>query len=209
MLTLASAGGTIDGANSILINTQYDFVQVTSDNTNWYITGGKTVQSFGGTTLFVSNDSYVNQIAPTINYGNSLSLKTIGTTGSASNSLILFDLSAIPSSSVIHKAVLNVWANTINTSGTVNYYLITSGWAESAVTWNTTPAVGSLIGTVATGTSAPSLIQLDITTTVQGWINGTITNYGIEIQGVGSTNILLRSKESNSGGGNMAYITIF
>jgi hypothetical protein len=209
LLTLASAGGTIDGANSILINTQYDFVQVTSDNTNWYITGGKTVQSFGGTTLFVSNDSYVNQVAPTINYGTALSLKTIGTSGSASNSLILFDVSAIPSASVIHKAVLNVWANTINTSGTLNYYLITSAWSESTVNWNTAPTIGSLLGTAATGTNAPSLIQLDITSTVQGWINGTITNYGIEIQGVGSTNVFLRSKESTSGGGNMAYITIF
>ena len=38
-VTIASAGGTIDGVATQALTAQYDFITVVSDGTNWYITG--------------------------------------------------------------------------------------------------------------------------------------------------------------------------
>jgi hypothetical protein len=38
-VTVASAGGTIDGAATLALAAQYDFITVISDGSNWYITG--------------------------------------------------------------------------------------------------------------------------------------------------------------------------
>jgi hypothetical protein len=38
-VTVASAGGMIDGAATQALASQYDFITAVSDGANWYITG--------------------------------------------------------------------------------------------------------------------------------------------------------------------------
>lgn len=42
-VTITPASGTIDGATNYVLSTQYQFVHLTSDGTNWYIIGSGTV----------------------------------------------------------------------------------------------------------------------------------------------------------------------
>jgi hypothetical protein len=109
--------------------------------------------------------------------------------------LLEFNLSNIPSNAVVTSAILELTA--LSGSGlTLNVHRATTSWTEGSglnsisgdgATWNN--ATGSAAWTTAGGdfnstvfasnsTNAAGTLTFDVTTLVQGWVNGTWTNKG-------------------------------
>ncbi|MGC8826975.1 MAG: DNRLRE domain-containing protein, partial [Anaerolineae bacterium] len=67
----------------------------------------------------------------------------------------------------------------------VTAYQAAQSWTEMGATWNSKPGMGSAYGIVDVPpyNSPGGWYELDVTTLVQGWVNGSIPNYGIIIRG--------------------------
>jgi len=95
---------------------------------------------------------------------------------------IKFDLSSIPSGSVIISATLKLYVSTLNypSDGQVELHRVTSDWSESGATWNNQPSYDSAItaSKACSEISDDSWVEFDVTSDVQAWVNGTYDNYG-------------------------------
>lgn len=111
-------------------------------------------------------------------------------------SYIQFDLSDVTSlgltGSDITQAELYVYVESsssigfgANPSATypigVSAYEVTGSWTENTVTWATGPAYSTLAGNV-TLNNVGYWAVIDITGTVQAWVDGTLTNYGLALE---------------------------
>ncbi len=145
----------------------------------------------------LTGDSQINSAATTTTYGASTTLN-INPTNSA---LLQFDLTdMLPSGTTaaqVLKARLIVFPDTITTGGTVNLYQVTSAWSESTVTYATKPTVA---GTVAANASigGTNFHYFSVTSLVQSWITTPASNFGMELQASGTTNIAIDSKENTN-----------
>ena len=97
-------------------------------------------------------------------------------------SFIRFDLSAIPSNSKIANAKLYLWPTGYGGSPdgrTIDCYRVTSSWSEENITWNNKP---SFFSSITSSSIVPSdlgdLMIWDVTSDLQGFINGSYLNYG-------------------------------
>jgi Collagen triple helix repeat (20 copies) len=145
------------------------------------------------TEAVVSGDTYVSSSYPTNNFGYQSNLHVDPT----STALIVFDLSSLPSataSNQISKATLWLYVNRISSAGAVSLKAVTSTWSESALTYNTIPALGSAMATF-TPTVAQQFVAVDVTSLVQGWVTTPSSNYGIALS-TASGSILFDSKEN-------------
>lgn len=116
---------------------------------------------------------------PTVNAGSLTNLNV----GSGYTALVRFDLSLLPSgttSSQISRAVLRIYCNRLDASGVIAASPTASEWDESTVTFATLPKSGSAVATANT-TRAGSFVVFDITSTVQSWIAGTTSNFGLTL----------------------------
>jgi trimeric autotransporter adhesin len=155
--------------------------------------------SAGYAQLTPSADAYTNTADPATNYGT----KTLLDVESASQTAyIRFDLSSIPAdygSANISKATLKLYVNSVTTAGSFNVDYVTGTWAESTITADLAPALGTTIAASVPLTTADKnqYILIDITTAVQAWLSGT-SNDGIALVGNSPVNATLDSKESTS-----------
>lgn len=71
------------------------------------------------------------------------------------------------------------------TAGQLNVYYQTQSWNEASVTWNSF-LEGALItafnATAHSTAASPVTIDIDITTAVKAWLDGSVTNHGIIIR---------------------------
>ena len=96
---------------------------------------------------------------------------------------IQFDLSTIPEGIVVTDADLRLYHHSSWGSDvfTVGLYKVTASWLENTVTWNNQPTSSSnaeFLLSINAG-SVNYWRYWDIDTLVQGWLDGTITNYGM------------------------------
>lgn len=130
-------------------------------------------------------DTGVESVSPTNNYAL-LFLTGIG--NSASNivrTYIEFDLSSIPANARVFDADLKLYQfNTLGTDNfTVGLHKITSTWDESTITWNLQPTSSTSAEVTDNITAgATTWESWDIVALVQGWLDGTITNYGMMLK---------------------------
>jgi hypothetical protein len=130
-----------------------------------------------------AEDAYVNAASPATNYG---SATTLNISSGSQTSYIQFDLSAVPSTytgAQVAKATLKLFVNSVSTAGNFNIDLVAGSWTEKTITYDLQPAIGSTIASAVPLTSANKLnyIDVDITSTVQAWLNGTEPNDGIAL----------------------------
>ena len=125
------------------------------------------------------------------NFGN---LPTLNVATSGSHGLLLFDLSGIQGNTPIAFARLRIYVNTLTAAGPTSVSTANIPWTESTVTGNSGIQGGQFISSLNVTTSE-SYITVDVTGTVQSWINGTL-NTGFYISSAGS--FTLDSKESVS-----------
>jgi uncharacterized protein (DUF2345 family) len=115
----------------------------------------------------------------TRNYGssNSLSVGLVGT--GQRQSLIRFDLSAIPSSATITSATLTL-SVLLDPGAPVRIHRATVPWSEATVTWASfEEAFAPTVEATLPGTSTPSA---SLTALVQAWVSGSFANDGILLE---------------------------
>ncbi len=144
----------------------------------------------------LTGDSQINSSAATTKYGASATL-SISPTNSA---LMQFDLTDMLPSGVtaaqVVRARLIVFPDAIATGGTINVYQVTSAWSEGTVTYATKPAIAGAAATSGTISANNAFHVFAVTPLVQSWITTPATNFGVELQASGTTNITIDSKEN-------------
>jgi len=128
-----------------------------------------------------SDDAAVNSASPNTNYG---AAATLGVESPSQVSYIRFDLTAVPptyTGAQVAKATLKLFVNSVTTAGNFNIDVVAGSWSEKTITYDLQPAIGTTIATAVPLTTAnkSSYIEVDITSAVQSWLNGTEPNDGI------------------------------
>lgn len=127
----------------------------------------------------VTDDANTSSLYPTTNFGNSIAVIV----ASGSNAYIKFsfaDLGSGVNGSNISKATLVLYVDAVLTSGTMDVYQVNGSWSEGKITWNNSPALGTKLFS-AVSVSTMGYLQLDLTSTVKSWLNGTLANNGIAL----------------------------
>ncbi len=130
-------------------------------------------------------DSTMQTAFPDINYGI-LTMALVGNTvSSIVRTYIKFDLSAVPANARITDADLRLYQyDTFGSDNfTIGLYNVTGDWDESTITWNLQPTSSTdaeITNNITAG--ATTWKSWDIDTLVQGWLDGTITNYGMMLK---------------------------
>ena len=144
----------------------------------------------------LSADTQINSAATTTNYGASTTL----TVNATDSTLLLFNLpDLLPSgttASEVLKARLVIFNDTVTTGGNVSLYQVTSSWSEGSVTYATKPTIASTAVASTTIGIAHNFHDFNVTSLVQDWITTPASNFGVELQASGSTNLTLDSKEN-------------
>lgn len=130
-------------------------------------------------------DTGIESIFPTNNYAL-LNYTGIGNSASTIvRTYVEFDLSSIPADVRITDADLKLYQyNTIGSDNfTIGLYRVTSNWDESTITWNLQPTSSTdaeITSNITVG--AITWKSWDIDTLLQGWLDGTISNYGMMLK---------------------------
>jgi len=171
-----NVGATATKALSIVVNAGGPVNVTLQDGLNGY----------AGTT-----DTWLNSDYPTTNFGNDIQDHLQYTT--QDRQLHRFDVSSIPSSATVNSATIYFYVYSV-TGGTpaVGCYRVLTHWDELQATYNNRltgtawGSAGMLSGTdyvaTAIGTftvSAAGWVSYDVTSTVQGWVNGSYANEGV------------------------------
>ena len=138
-------------------------------------------------TLTPSADSYVDQatVQQNQNFGGVTpvqveSSRTIGLVSTNKRSFVRFDLSScsIPAAAAVQTATLSVFLSQApNQNRTWNINRVTAAWTENVITWANQPAsTGST--SVSTGTTSNVTLQATVTSDVQSFVSGSLTNNG-------------------------------
>jgi Collagen triple helix repeat (20 copies) len=129
--------------------------------------------------VVVTDDANTWSFSPKSNYGSSIALIVC----SGSNTYLKFSFANLGSgvtSSNVSKATLVLYTDFVLTSGTMDVYQVSGSWSEGSITWNTAPALGTKLFS-AVSVSKTGFLSLDLTPTVQAWLNGTLANNGIAL----------------------------
>jgi hypothetical protein len=73
------------------------------------------------------------------------------------------------------KATLALYTDAVLTAGTMDVYQVNGAWSEGAITWNNAPPLGNQILSAVSVTKT-GYLSLDVTSTVQAWLNGAANN---------------------------------
>ncbi|MFJ9793595.1 DNRLRE domain-containing protein [Streptomyces globosus] len=145
-----------------------------------------------------TEDTYVNQGAPSAANGASTSLAVRGNPGY--ETYLRFDLPAAPAGQVLKSATLQVKTTTqsgAGTADTVSVVPVTGTWSGATTSYTTKPALGTTpLGTFAAIPDGSALhsAQLD-TAAVSALLGG---SHGLALTGAGTDALWLWSKESTA-----------
>jgi hypothetical protein len=147
----------------------------------------------------LSQDSYIVPAATT-NFGAGATINVGG--GGASQSLVQFDLTTLPSgttASNIGKATLVLFVNKVGVAGTVNVSAASGSWTESGVNGSNAPVVGAAVASGLLVDQSNTYLLVDATAAVRNWITTPASNSGFIITPLGrEVNVAFDSKESTT-----------
>ena len=115
----------------------------------------------------------------------------VGNTSSTSSnnrSFLKFDLSGV-SNSRSQSAVLRIYENAAPDqcrNGSVTLYRVTSAWTTANVTYNQSVDTSTPISGFYDPANLDLYTDIDVTSTVQGWLRPVTTNYGFSLRGTES-----------------------
>lgn len=133
-------------------------------------------------------DAYVNNSQPTLNYDpeNLLYVGGIISSWTIFRSYLQFDLSSLPSDTVILDANLGLQYYSYDSVGIVpsldvGLYKVEAPWAENTITWDSQPNSSNQAEDVISMPiiSTSNFIYWNIYDLVKGWHDGSIANYGM------------------------------
>jgi N-acetylneuraminic acid mutarotase len=137
------------------------------------------LSAFAQAQVVLTDDANTSSFFPTTNFGTSVALIVC----SGSNTYIKFSTANLGSgvtSSNVSKATLTLYVDAVLTSGTMDVYQVNGSWSEGKITYNSAPALGTKLFS-AVSVSSTGYLSLDMTSTVQAWLNGTLANNGIAL----------------------------
>lgn len=140
-----------------------------------------------------AEDTSINSVFPTLNIGSGIQFIVSG----VANGLVKFDISSIPSNATISQAIFSLFTASASGSSVQNVHRLVRNWVESEATWNeaetgtnwgtagaantTTDYNSTLLDTITQSSSSNTESTADITSTVQDWVDGTSSNYGLRL----------------------------
>jgi hypothetical protein len=217
-VTYSSGEFTLDGTNTsgsitgiLDAGARVDWDKVIWSSVANPCSGSVDFQEGNSNSYSGTEDSYVTNLNQNTNYGDSLFL-TVDSSPDIERSLVKFNdiigfgANKIPYGSTISSATFRL--TVYDTGDNPNFYEFLESWNEdeatylyrtdsdlwSSVGFATSPSINpTSIGYM--GTSTAGTKALDVTTTLQRWVDRDIENNGFAIQPIGSGNVLFRSKE--------------
>lgn len=129
--------------------------------------------------VVLTDDCYTWSLTPKTNYGAAIALVV----GSGTTSYMKFSFANLPSGingSNVSDASVVLYVDAVLTSGTMDVYAVNGSWSESTITYNTAPPLGNKLLS-AVSISKAGYLSLNLTSTVQAWLNGTLPNNGIAL----------------------------
>ncbi|CAG1771628.1 hypothetical protein BAC2_01842, partial [uncultured bacterium] len=137
-------------------------------------------------TFMAQADAHVRQNSPTVNYSNTTYLRTgrVLAPSDAYQTLIQYDISALPANATIVTATLELYAP-VSSTPNLRAYAALGSWSEATVTWNTKPTYSSDYGSQTV--NGLGWHKWNVTSLVQQWKAGTRTNYGFLLAQTGLT----------------------
>lgn len=136
-----------------------------------------------GDTLHVAADTNINLAVPgQVNGSNtSLFVRNSGA-GGERHTFLRFDSSTLPPNTRVSIATLRLWVTAVNDDGPVEIHAVLGPWSEAALSASVAPLLGPTIGSVSfSPASQGQFVTADITMLVQGWLDGSIANFGIAL----------------------------
>jgi len=157
-------------------------------------------QSTTSQTLNVVSDTYTRGGTYSgDNYGGEIELiaKAGSTNNFLRNTYLQFDLSDFET---ISSATLQVYGSAQQTMNLSAYATATDNWSETALTWDTAPTKGSLLGATAI-TSTDAWLEINVTSHAQTKVTTALQLMSIQLGDAEALNktITLKSKEADSG----------
>jgi hypothetical protein len=136
-------------------------------------------------TIDVDQDAFLSEIAPDTNYGFNSELLVEATTNQQKRAVYRYDLSAIALNAEILSATAWFYVNQNDDQAAVSLYAINADWAENGATWNnlSTAYDPQPFSAIPRQTASGNLVSVNITSLVQGWVNGTKPNNGVMLIG--------------------------
>ena len=129
--------------------------------------------------VVVTDDAFTTSVRPAANFGNSIAL----TVGLRSNTYLKFSFAQLPAtltSSNVSGASLVLYVDAVLTAGTVDVYEVGAPWSENTITNNNAPPLGAKILS-GIPVNANGYFWINVTPTVQAWLDGTRVNNGIAL----------------------------
>lgn len=181
---------------------------------NFSITGLIIYQSASdGSTI---NDTYLREQFPNNNFGTATTLRVGNVSGGTQYNFLIKDtnISSINSDDTVVSAQLQIYINESfgNSNITLKVYRAAVSWTESEATWNNKTATApwgtaggdytAELDSINITNESGNFYNFTITDTVQGWVNGTLTNYGLVITApnteAGNYTYIASSDETNT-----------
>jgi hypothetical protein len=131
-------------------------------------------------------DTYSNSARPGTNFGSQTTLLI----QEGANTYIQFNLATLPPGANVSKATLRLFVSGVTTSGSFDVYPVDSSWTESTLNYNNEPPLGASVTSppiAVTTSSVNQFVLIDITSLVQEWVAGTVSNNGIALVLQGTT----------------------
>lgn len=151
-----------------------------------------TPNNAGGTitaySVPVIADAMIKSDTPTQNYRDDTQLSTYFNLfpSSIQRTLYRFDIenAGIPAGAMVVSAVAKIFVVDSNDSAAVTAHQITADWAEATVTWDNinTSHDSTSLASIPSGSPVGEYVSVNITSLVQGWVNGTTANQGIMLK---------------------------
>jgi hypothetical protein len=138
--------------------------------------------------VVLTGNSFTSSVSPKTNFSSSIALVV----GSGSNTYLQFSFAGLPSSingSNVSAANVVVFVDAVLTSGTIDVYAVNGPWSANTINFNNAPPLGAKILS-AVPVSATGYVSLNLTSTVQAWLNGTQPNYGIALVPTSGSSVL-------------------
>jgi len=163
---------TTTSSTTTTYNASYHALDLTAEACTWARSGSNTNQSSQSTVYLGGDPSWFYAYA-----------------------YLKFDISSIPALASIYSATFYYYVD----SGNVMYFQImnlASSWEESTLTFSNKPTAGT---TIASGTvQYLGYNSIDITNGFRNWFNGTSTNNGFGMYGIGDSQPLVLFEDQHN-----------
>ncbi|MCY0940022.1 CBM96 family carbohydrate-binding protein [Streptomyces antarcticus] len=160
-------------------------------------------------TVTATEDTYINQGAPSTAYGTSNSLAVRGT--SAYESYLRFDLPAAPAGQALKSVSLQVKTTTqagAGTADTVSVVPVTGTWSGAGTTFNTKPTLGTTpLGTIAGVPDGSAVHGVELDTAEVSAVLG--SSYSLGLKSTGTDPLWLWSSEATAADGAPRLVLTF